>query len=542
MDFSLEQSGAKMRGETYVYYNRLLEDGFTALHAKASSVFEPRINEGSNFENIAIFFDNLRKIELAKELKLLREVYGDSITEADVLNDESGKKLIFAFNECLNIRKAFERNLLLIQESEGGQKGIYTWFPTYFKNAVDFYHDAIEKDIAERTVNLPKEEIPENAAAVVRDWIPELTRYALDYMINKADQEQGIHSRKDLADAYKELSPLINSTMAAKDNPFIKSFIKLYKLDDIANMIEEQQKGKIDWKRAMNASYEKMGKRVHSAGGESLEQFEQMIVLSTMTEKLQGKNFTTHATGRTRQKADNIYTIGIPLQPMMDWLENNKFGDPVKDTAAIAKLQQEVLNNFPDGFIIYSSAKNAVLNKGFIQRGGFSAGTPLQLGEFEQAAENLGMRVKELIGTIMQIIPGAIFDKREKDVKLILVRAIAAALFDDFATIGEETEGSTATAIHLMDLRGVYVPVSWFFDLIAKAFHNGGKGRTNFVKVTLKRPNSIEFKTMEEQRRWEADHPGKSAWAEQAKIARENTYVSYQFLRQFKRLMQNLNL
>jgi hypothetical protein len=41
------------------------------------------------------------------------------------------KEVVDALNAALNLKEIYERNKILIKETKG-QKGVYSWFPTYF--------------------------------------------------------------------------------------------------------------------------------------------------------------------------------------------------------------------------------------------------------------------------------------------------------------------------------------------------------------------------------------------------------------------------
>lgn len=536
MSFSLFHSGTKLHGETYVYYERLKDDGFETLYAKANSIFETRNNEGSDFGKIAAYFEKLRGHELDKELRLMQKVFGSSIKKADVLNDNSGKELIEAFNKCLNLEEAFRRNLALVQDTKG-QKGLYTWFPFYYNKMVEKNKEAMEADIANCKDQFPDDEWIEK---VMDEWTPRLVKETLEYMVTETKQENGIQGDEDYSHAYERILTVLKDTSNLRSNPFIQSFIKAYNLDDVIDIVKGQTEGNKDLLKAEGEIIGRMNKRIHSAGGLSLEGFEQMIV-ATVAKGVESETVkaSTTATGSSGQKADLIHTFGFPTDEVSNWLESNKFGGRTENTAAIAKLQNDVLKNFKDGFIVYSSAKNYSLNANFR---GYSAGVPMSLDNFQASADNLGMNVKDLVGTIMQIIPGAIRDEDEEKVKLILIRAIAAALFDDFNVIGKAADQSTATSIHMLDLQGIYIPISWFFDMIAKTFRSAQTQVNNdIVRVTISKPDSILFPTMADQRYWEAQHDGESAWNYQAKIAKESITIQYHFLQNFRKLMQNLS-
>lgn len=102
------------------------------------------------------------------------------------------------------------------------------------------------------------------------------------------------------------------------------------------------------------------------------------------------------------------------------------------------------------------------MNKNFK---GFSAGDPITLSQWRNSIKVAGIDSDKLTFCIMQLIPGAIGNEKRdvrEDVSTMMARTIATALFDDFFEIGEK-HNNKLNAIHLLDLNGVYIPLSFFF-------------------------------------------------------------------------------
>jgi hypothetical protein len=57
----------------------------------------------------------------------------------------SFKEVIDALNAALNLKEVYERNKILIKETKG-QKGVYSWFPTYFMKAWEEQLPYVEKE------------------------------------------------------------------------------------------------------------------------------------------------------------------------------------------------------------------------------------------------------------------------------------------------------------------------------------------------------------------------------------------------------------
>ncbi len=140
-----------------------------------------------------------------------------------------------------------------------------------------------------------------------------------------------------------------------------------------------------------------------------------------------------------------------------------------KNVQAIEKLYED-LKDVRNGFIVYSSAKNYTYNDKF---GGFSAGQEQNIGNFLEMMEDVSHSTKKnyktLMGIILQLGEGAIGEKvlNKDNIENLLAQNIALFLFDDFQTLGGESPGPTA--IHLMDLNGIYVPLSFILVLLSFA-------------------------------------------------------------------------
>ena len=89
----------------------------------------------------------------------------------------------------------------------------------------------------------------------------------------------------------------------------------------------------------------------------------------------------------------------------------------------------------------------------------------------------------------------AIGDNLNKaDLEKAIAYNFAYLLFDDFDTIGLDT--GDGSAIHIMDLNGVLIPLSFFIHLLVKALEGWVHDPINIIKVKIQTPNSIEFKSI----------------------------------------------
>ena len=524
-----------INGERYVYYQRLFTDEFDDpiktkmmhhLGEKALNSLNYRLTEGSNAEKIAEYFTELRDQEYIKEVKMLEEKFGRKISATYNLNsnDEVGVQLIEAFNRTLSLKKVFERNLALIQETNG-QKQLITWFGGYFEKQLHENSSLILDDIRDNYANY---ELQQAVKIAFDKWIPILVRNALIYMFDSADTETGIKKDRDrLQKAYKELLPYLQDINNSTGNAFIDSFISAYGLDNLADMVTSQ----FNTLEKLNVnlhSFNYTGKiNVHSKGGLASEN-----LLNFIAQAANGdiKNFAANLTGATGQKADAIFTVDVPTDLISNWMENNRFGPRSENVASMQKLKAQ-LNEFTDGFIVYTNAKNYTLNNDFH---GFSSGEAISLETWDDIMHYTHIKGRDFIFSIMQLIPGAVGEGRTEEVSRMFARAIALALFDDFDTVGTVQKQGT-NSIHLLYLNGIYFPLSFYFSLLADAFREFSQTAvSSLVRVDFNLPNRIMFPTMEDQQ----GHP--RAWTEQQQEAFNYIKISFHFLQGYKKLMRRL--
>ena len=134
----------------------------------------------------------------------------------------------------------------------------------------------------------------------------------------------------------------------------------------------------------------------------------------------------------------------------------------------------------------------------------------LQLGEGALAKEN---------GLIDEEVLSQMFAKQ-----------IAYFLFDDHQTIGEIQRDVGARSIHMMDMNGVMVPLSFFISLLADSIQYGIMNPKKIAQVKFHAPK-ILFPTMAEQNAYAPakNDPG-SAWRKQKEYALDETKIEFHFL------------
>ena len=341
----------------------------------------------------------------------------------------------------------------------------------------------------------------------------------------------------------------------SQTNELINFFIKNYQLDQLSDFMAKNYENQEAYKNIENKEKGNfnISTNVAQRAGLTLEMIENYItnlvaqgIGSGGTGDIKYSMESVH-TGGKNVKPDNIILINANASIAKKWMEEDKFGGRQENVLAIKNLQQR-LSGINDGFIIYTTAKNYTLNKRFQEvLNGYPAGKMTSLQNFNAAAWNIEINTDALITTVMQLIPGAVGEGDDDAVKTALSRAIAAALFDDFNTIGQEVNiGGSLTSIHLFDLQGVLMPFSYYLQLLGDAFTSvGGFGDINderirqLISVDIEVPSSIMFPTQAQQNLYYIA-TGNNPWNAQAKDALNNSRIGFHFLAGLRSILEGL--
>ena len=581
-----------MYKERYVYYERLYEDAVNGnnttwpelaikAYNRAKSVFQWRIDYGSNHEDIAGFFANLASYEFNKEEALLEKHFG--IVSYDPNSENCGKDLIEAYNAILNTQEIFERNALLLANTS--QLNLIGWFPQYLNIAL---HDWIEnmgknKDFTEEVTKLVTKGMVEGTdesekiAAAIQKIIDEnsfeITENALKLMFSENTKaENGLKKKvgnekfDELGKAYKEIFNALNKLKKdAVTNQFIKGVVKNFGLDKLGEMITDSLKieelSLDNFKEKVNNFNFKVSRKsqntiLKGGFGELFGLFNASITLSNQGIKMDGFHVGNMGLPRD-QKADMIYTIGFnkgaakAIQKQLDKFEGAGRGTNVRD---VKKLIEETFEKFgnDDSFMIMVNSKlwtpNWNFRNGYTKKdgtqtnlGGYSAGSPIDLNTWDDMMHSMNVRGRDFIFTIMQLIPGAIgspngeTENKEK-VSDMFARAIGSALFDDFEPDDPYRKKGNADikTIHLLYLNGVYIPLSVFYTLLAQAFSDfkNALDRSELVKVEFDLPAEIKYPD------WDSQKGVEHAWNIQQQIALDNIKIRYYFMRGYQKFLQ----
>lgn len=535
-----------------VYYDRLKEekDGRTTwsedVYKEHLKLYHAAINdfikvdtEISQIVESGKILRSMGENEAKKEQSLLKQIFGKEI-EVDFTNRESVKEFIDTFNACLGLEEVYKRNVFLIQNSKG-MKSVISFFPTYFLKVWDRRWPDISKKITAGVGRLRKEEkILRAIESVVKPEIEEIIPIAIEEMFT-AERELKTQMPEEMRDAYKELLNQIGKV--EEQGSLANQIAEIYQLDKISKVLfeslNEKEEDKI--KKVKKAAKANMAQK----GGSTLEAIEN-TVFNMIAEGLKGNlgNSNTHVyySGKkeTGFKADNIITFGIDPDIIQKALETNEQVSRERNKNLFENLGKQ-LQGIHDGFIVYSSDKNYTYNEGFKERGGFQA-EKISLDTYRNIMRYTTRNARTFIGAILQTAEGAVLggEKSRKELEAAAAQDIAYFLFDDFKTLGKEADVNDPKAIHIMNLDGVYIPLSFFLILVANAIDDEVGNPDDFVTVNISVAD-ILWKTQDEQDD-EQERTGLSAfdmWQVQRSYALRESKIEVHFLREFQQIIRD---
>lgn len=526
--FQKKYERSKSLADMYVYYERLKQDGYTQLYYTVKKNLG--IQRGS-LKELQKTSENLRRMgamEKAKETAFIQKVFRKPIS-VDFDDRKSVKEFIDVLNEAMNFKDLYKRNLQLLLKTDK-QKTTISYFPSYFIQAWNAYSDTLWEKVAsefERTGRsldiIFEEQLKKDMNFLVVDSIERMFR---------AQPELGQEAQQ-YADAYKALLGSIGTI----DTPgsLAQQFKDIYKLDALGDSLKKAlkaEKEKISlesYKKAGASKKFKDSLKVQQGqrGGIALEAIENLCVQVISQMKINGKVETIRG-GGYGIKPDNMYLYGIDAGPIVDVLERIKDTDREHNIEKAEEINK-YLQTLDDGFIIYSNAKNYTMSTKFFKESGFSAGAEISAQTYLEVMKKVNKNVRTFIGVMINSMKGAVGENMDlyDTVCQNLAQDIAMMLFDDYETVGKDLRKTGVKSIHIMDLNGVFLPLSFFLDLMARAIDEIGRTPEELVKVEYRTPKKIKYDTNEEIR--QARARGEAPWASQKEEALRDTKISYHF-------------
>lgn len=604
---SVPTSVSKGLSAGWVYYENLKEHNhvnlYLSIRERLKNIEEPHFNSKSVNKLL-----NVANKELKKEQNFLKTIFGVQINEWDyaaATSEKDIKDLLDSLNTFLNVPDVYQRciNRIKVEQRDDGATSqivkitIAEFFPTYFEPLRKRYIEGNQKGsirnlLLEYWENLPQngiitqrklKEFYNYADKVIEEKTEQVIRLAIKKMFESSDFNKGFkkHMQERFGDdtqAYKVMLDWIDSTESqlGGSKSFYQTVYDAYKFKDFKKELKNGIKGSFTLNKKLpnyiNKSFTEKGiGATTTATGDVSEKLIELLTDSaykTATETLRASGKISHnyeikslQTGKKGTKPDVVFVyeekdtseISNIVQEAYNNLGKDKIiGDEnskrVENIEAHEKLNEN-LKKANSGYLIYTNAKNYTINENFK---GFHSGSKINLETFKNIMHTLNKTDEELdtfIGTIVNTINGAIGYKLQIKSKLerYLATDIAYFLFDDFTTIGEDLTSDSVNKLHLMNLDGIYIPLSFILYLLYKSFLQVENGKINkdiseYASATITPdPEGIKYPYgyIDDNGVFTEGKWGKEAWEKQKEYAFFNTRVGLSFLKSFRDIIKN---
>lgn len=518
--------------QLYVFYERLnteFNGKNKQLYDNVNSSLNKIRNEYRENFRIVSTLRMMSKNELNKELLLLKNVFQVPLN-IDLDRKGAAKELIDTLNNYMNLKTVYQRSLSLLNKNNT-YLSVAQFFPSYFETVWNANHTKIADRIVNSvSINDKKTHVIKIADEILSEELPKLVEEAITNMLNSNE----VFGKED-EKAYSDLLKGINKVYG-KDS-FSTQLYKLYHMDELKQALLNSIQ--VSSKKNRYTSLQKIksagivDRNRYSDGGISLEYLENLTVNEIIDNLKELKNTKVNYggavhTGATGMKADNIIVFNIDPDIVQETIETNEKVSRERNYQMIKKLGDKI-SKIDNGFIVYSNAKNYALNKNFH---GFSSGNKITLEQFQILLSRIQSNISTFVGGILQTLSGAIGEDMKKDFQEWIAEDIAYFLFDDFETIG--LPQSSGISIHIFNLDGILVPLSFFLWLLAASIEKGTRNPHDIVKAKI---DAGTIKWTEEQSVYTQE-----MWVEQRNDALNNITISVSFLQDFENIMKEFLL
>jgi len=530
------------------YWEQVRKDG---VAEGAATLFEiANAFSGSELrQKLSDYAEALQKMsekERIKENKTMQELYQQNI------DSDSGIHFLRHFNEIVLGQDKFKA--ILERVIKAIELGGTNRAPSQAVNFTGYF-------ISSMNTELSKHSIIEMTEYSDAEWIQKILQPATDEALEK--MLEAFNPTKEIFGSASDYEGLINYL---KGNPAFYQFVESYlKFDQIRAKVEKLRQA--GHKRKMKITINDVFKSKKT--GEKPENFDRMI--GGFVEEFLGEGnirVTLDKTGsvvsmgnifKARKGATDTITVAtrnyeVDVGKVYDKIQETEWADTQKDMAfQFNKIYRELdRKKYSDVFVIHSSDKLYSMGDSFDGFHKTQKITDIQvlLDQSGMSGARLG---HELVSLYLNTVPGAAFSDN-KDVNTIeeILRVVVAAvagklLFSDWMMIGYVTGGPTQ--IHVFDLDGTLIPLSYVLEGLAEAMKKFGETGIYKGPITISgfsRAKEILYPRKKDGSSRYGLVDGESMidfneyWKEQREDAREKASFRITFMNDFKGIIQEI--
>ena len=535
-----ENLSARTLSQGYVFYEDLQhyhEPLYASVKRSLNNLVDlPNHSSGVSKETI----DRIRAMaqnEFETEKAFLFHTFGVNVN-FNLEQRGAIKEITDAINSCISTEDVYRRLIARISTGEDAKIDISEFFTSYFRPELT--------TAARQTLQKCSDLLEINS--ILKEFEHQLelaTERALKKMFqSKAfKDDRSVVKNGDFDNSKQEYSFLIDAIGKVKDSgSFANQVYKLYNLDQVKQALMEQLKDKAVVDAKALRDYTKVVAEKNAAqkkGG--LKEYLTSLIVNEVG-KAKGVEVQAKVTGGTLVKPDVIAFFGIDGMEMLERIERDSFMNREENMRKIKEGYENLASKFngESAFIMYTNSKNYSLLKKSGNFGGFSAGASGNFATLQKILSRVQdpAAVATFFNAIKQLADGAVgagMTDLKKQAENELASDIAYFLFDDYEIVGSK-QTSSVKQLHVLDLDGVYVPLSVFLQLLADAFEKAESAAlsnpSGIVNVTISSKSAILF---------DYEHPNTppggwttEMWHRQRDDANNWELASITFLRDFE--------
>ena len=496
-----ENLSAKTLSQGYVFYEDL-KNYYEPLYANVKRnlnnlVDLPNRPSGISKETVNRIRTMARN-EFETEKAFLFNTFGVHINY-DLDQRGAIKEITDTLNACISTEDVYRRLIARISTGEDAKIDISEFFTSYFRPEIT--------TAARQTIQKCNDILDTNKILQEFEHQLELaTERALKKMFqSKAfKDDRAIVTNGGFDNTKQEYSFLIDAIGKVRDSgSFANQIYKLYNLDEVKQALTEQLKNKavLDAKTLREYTRVTAEKNASQKKGGLKEYLTSLIV--NEVGKAKDVEVQAKVTGGTLVKPDVIAFFGIDGMEMLERIEKDSFMNREENMRKIKEGYENLVNKFngESAFIMYTNSKNYSLLKKSGSFGGFSAGASGNFATLQKILSRVQdpAAVTTFFNAIKQLAKGAIgegMSDLKHQAEEELASDIAYFLFDDYEIVGSN-QTSSVKQLHVLDLDGVYMPLSVFLQLLANAYEKAEKtvlsNPSGIVNVTISAKSAILF-------------------------------------------------
>ena len=494
-------------GSNYVYYQRLAED---THFRSAPRIYMRGITKAGQYRdiinninlNIVGALRSQAAAEREKEINVMRRI-APNIN----YNNMSIIELINQMNQLIGLRDQYQQYLKYLRDiyptsnhknAKNMSPVVSSYISTRLISLINsrYITDFENALLAAVTKNANSTEIKriagQFAQKVTDDLLSNVDNITSDllYDLGKTNYTLG-----DEYLIWKDFFDKVNSDLNLR-NKFITDIMRRFGLQEktakAIKMVRDKEvkTSKKAIRTVIEATAAPQGGYIYEVIAEMMQGF--AIGSSISTSRLSDKGTTDLLTASVDFQYENL------VKEKLVELESGT-GDKAQAVQKLTEFTEFLKNNVGDGFIIYGNAKSYRLDRLSDLTGYFDGGTRnIQQLPSVMASYNIPIS-QDTVELVINTIPGAILEG-DTTVQEFLTEALAGQvaklLFDDWTTIGDSS--GSFDAIHVFNLSGVTVPLSYLLEKLADAAEEAAGDLLNhpnaYIQVQFNLPSDIKFR------------------------------------------------